>query len=101
MDNLFSLPSIDTKLTDEEKKTLVSVFGSELEHIKAPQSPDSLSWKTVGVNGGLFILAANPWLDNLFDKIPSLSNPILRFLIRVFVFVFLTTGYMWWSNKKD
>ena len=82
MEKLVDLPvKDDTDYTPEELATLQQYFGG------VPPKDEGINWKLLGYISVLFVLLANPWIDDLICKIPKCSNPIIVLVLKFVVFI--------------
>jgi hypothetical protein len=88
-DDLANIPIRPTNYTDDEKE----VFREYFDGSASSGEPQRISWvdslKVSGYGILLFVVLGNPWLNNLFVKLPYMSNPLILFCAKLFIFGFV------------
>lgn len=99
MDRLSDLPPRnDTVKTPEEAEVMNNLFPSTQEMMQQqpqelymePSSRPSrkINWKMIAASATLFLALANPWIDQIFEKIPYVGeNPMSLLGIKALIFV--------------
>ncbi len=87
MDKLDQLPpKADTVITPEESEVINQFFGQSSE--TPLQKANGVDWKLIGYSIVLFVLLANPWIDQILCKIPYCSNnAMFSFGVKLAIFV--------------
>nr|QBK86585.1 MAG: uncharacterized protein LCMAC102_03800 [Marseillevirus LCMAC102] len=84
MDKLDQLPPKDnTVITPEESEVINQFFGQSSESLPKTGGVD---WKLIGYSTILFILLANPWIDQILCKIPYCNNAMYSFGMKLVIF---------------
>ena len=82
MDSLATLPPGETATTPQEEQVMNKYFGQVGTPVKkGPSSVKLLAYVLV-----LFILLANPYLDQLLCKVPYCSNPMMTLAAKTILF---------------
>lgn len=85
MDRLSDLPEGKSSITDKENQILTQYFGES-----QPLPKQKSGFKLVLYTTILFALLANPWIDNLFCKLPYCgTSDTTVFVTKIALFVLL------------
>lgn len=81
----------DAELSDQESEVLREYFGDV--GANGSSAGCKMTWgnalKASGYGVLLFAIFGNPWINNLFYKIPQMAdNPIVVFCFKLFIFMF-------------
>jgi hypothetical protein len=95
MDSLDNLPVDDkSQLRDEEKDVMDKYLGSNSLNKKNntySKWSDISKWKIIGCISVVFLILANPWAQNLFNKFPYFGeNKLKGSIISLVIFIILT-----------
>jgi hypothetical protein len=93
MDSLNDLPVNDSiQLSQQEKATIEELFPQSEELVAAAEQSRGSSKRRLNIKGVLyftvlFLLLANPWVDDIFCKIPKCANSATVFAVKTVIFL--------------